>query len=157
MEPMVEGIVFREATAADAEAVGDVFLESRKQIQSYAPGRYTDDEVRAWIRDIVIPDSEVTVAMRDGRIVGMMSLVQHDDHGWIDHLYLHPDFVNEGIGSRMVAMAKTRLTPPIRLATFQANEGARRFYERHGFVAVDFSDGSRNEENCPDVIYEWRG
>ena len=38
--------------------------------------------------------------------------------------------------------------------TFQANAGARRFYERHGFVPVEFTDGQANEERCPDVLYE---
>ncbi|MGE3511045.1 MAG: histone acetyltransferase, partial [Vicinamibacterales bacterium] len=31
----------------------------------------------------------------------------------------------------------------------------RVFYERHGFVAVAFGDGSGNEERCPDILYEW--
>jgi hypothetical protein len=28
------------------------------------------------------------------------------------------------------------------------------FYQRHGFRAASFSDGSVNEESCPDVLYE---
>ena len=40
------------------------------------------------------------------------------------------------------------------IAEFQANSGARRFYERRGFVAVEFTDGESNEERCPDVLYE---
>jgi hypothetical protein len=35
-----------------------------------------------------------------------------------------------------------------------ANAGARRFYERHGFSAIEFTDGSANEERCPDVLFE---
>ena len=42
----------------------------------------------------------------------------------------------------------------LRLYTFARNEGARRFYERHGFVAVAFGDGSGNQEGEPDVRYE---
>ena len=45
-------------------------------------------------------------------------------------------------------------TPVLRLYTFARNAGARRFYERHGFVAVAFGDGSANEEGEPDVRYE---
>jgi hypothetical protein len=41
------------------------------------------------------------------------------------------------------------------LWTFQANAPARRFYERHGFGAVEFGDGSGNEEGEPDVRYVW--
>jgi putative addiction module component (TIGR02574 family) len=31
---------------------------------------------------------------------------------------------------------------------------ARSFWERHGFKAIAYSDGSTNEERCPDVLYE---
>jgi RimJ/RimL family protein N-acetyltransferase len=43
---------------------------------------------------------------------------------------------------------------PIRLYTFQQNNGARQFYERNGFSPVRCSDGAANEERCPDVLYE---
>jgi putative acetyltransferase len=38
---------------------------------------------------------------------------------------------------------------------FQANERARRFYEKRGCVPVEFTDGSGNEEKTPDVRYRW--
>ena len=40
------------------------------------------------------------------------------------------------------------------LWAFRSNTGARRFYERHGFVAVAFTEGD-NEEGEPDVRYHW--
>jgi GNAT superfamily N-acetyltransferase len=46
-------------------------------------------------------------------------------------------------------------TDPLWLWTFQANAGARRFYERNGFAPVEFTDGAANEEHEPDVRYEW--
>ena len=39
---------------------------------------------------------------------------------------------------------------------FQQNERARRFYELHGCVAVELTDGEGNEERTPDIRYEWR-
>jgi len=42
-------------------------------------------------------------------------------------LYLHPRAVGQGIGARLVELAQSQLGPPIRLYTFQANSGARRF------------------------------
>lgn len=42
------------------------------------------------------------------------------------------------------------------LWTFQKNEGARRFYERHGFRVVKLTDRRDNMEQEPDVQYEWR-
>jgi hypothetical protein len=36
-----------------------------------------------------------------------------------------------------------------------ANEGARRFYARQGFVEIGRSEGE-NEEGLPDVLFRWR-
>jgi hypothetical protein len=44
----------------------------------------------------------------------------------------------------------------LQLWTFQRNTAARRFYGRLGFVAVEQTDGSRNEEDEPDVRYRWQ-
>jgi GNAT superfamily N-acetyltransferase len=41
------------------------------------------------------------------------------------------------------------------LWTFQKNAKARAFYERHGFVPVEFTDGLTNQEREPDVRYVW--
>jgi hypothetical protein len=44
-------------------------------------------------------------------------------------------------------------SPALCLYTFKRNAGARRFYERNGFVAMAFGDGSGNEAHEPDVRY----
>jgi GNAT superfamily N-acetyltransferase len=77
--------------------------------------------------------------------------------GWLGQFYLLPSAVGQGIGTQLLAIAKERLGSPIRLYTFQANQEARRFYERHGFRAIAFGDGSDNEERCPDILLEWSG
>jgi RimJ/RimL family protein N-acetyltransferase len=151
-----ERIIFRPATLSDAEAVSDVYLASRKRFLPYAPLAHTDSEVREWIATNLIPTTEVTVAIQAGQIVGMLSLSRYETTGWIEHLYLLPQAVGQGIGMQLLALAKTRLGSPIRLYTFQPNAVARRFYERHGFQAIAYGDGSGNEEGCPDVLYEWR-
>ena len=42
------------------------------------------------------------------------------------------------------------------LWVFHQNERARAFYEAHGAVAVELTDGARDEERTPDVRYEWK-
>jgi GNAT superfamily N-acetyltransferase len=87
----------------------------------------------------------------------VLALAVHEGVGWIEQLYLAPAAVGQGLGSRLLALALAELPGPVRLWTFQANTGARRFYERQGFSAIEFGDGSGNEEGCPDVLYERRG
>lgn len=149
-------LVFRPAFATDSEAVADVYLTSRKAFVAFAPLAHSDEEVREWIAGHLLPSRGVTVALKDGaNVVGMIALSREEGIGWIDHLYLAPSAVGQGIGSQFVEQAKKRLGPPIRLFVFQENAGARRFYERHGFRAIALGDGSGNEENCPDALYEW--
>ena len=149
-------VELRPATVGDADAVADVYLRSRKELVACAPLAHSDDSVRGWVRDRLIPAGRTTVAVVDDQIVGLIAIASTSDASWIEQLYLHPAWIGRGIGTGLLELARTRLPPPIRLYTFQANQRARRFYERRGFKAVRFGDGSGNEEKCPDVLYEWR-
>ena len=150
-------VVLRPATMEDAEAVADVYLASRHVLVPYAPLAHADAAVRQWIRDHLIPTGRVVVASVDDHIVAMLAVSEDEAGKWVDQLYVHPNAVNGGIGTQLLQHAQATLGPPIRLYTFQDNVGARRFYERHGFKPIRYSDGAENEEHCPDVLYEWRG
>jgi hypothetical protein len=104
----------------------------------------------------LIPSRGVTVALVEERIVGVMAVSTRDSLSFIDQLYIEPGFCGRGIGTQLIQTALTTLARPIRLYTFEQNRSARRFYERHGFRAISFSDGRDNEERCPDVLYELR-
>ena len=84
-------------------------------------------------------------------VVGMMGLTP----GWIDHLYVAPDHMGEGIGGRLLDLAKVRSDGRLELWTFQVNARARRFYEKNDFVEAEQTDGSGNEEREPDVRLAW--
>jgi GNAT superfamily N-acetyltransferase len=154
--PPTDGdVAVRRATAADAGAVADVYLASFHATYDF-PLAHIDDEVRAWLAGVVAGASsgldETWVAEAGGRAVALLVL----DEAGIDQLYVDPAWLGRGIGSRLVALAKLERPAGLGLYTFQANVRARRFYERHGFVATWFGDGSANEEGQPDVRYEWR-
>lgn len=142
----------RRATVDDAAAVADVFLDSFHATYEF-PLAHTDDEVRGWIRDRLIPEAEVWVATDHDRAVAMLALAP----GWVEQLYVAPDRLGEGIGGRLLALAQARQPDFLQLWTFQVNHRARRFYEHHGFLAVEQTDGSGNQERQPDVRYEWHG
>jgi GNAT superfamily N-acetyltransferase len=102
----------------------------------------------------LVPTGGVTVAELHGQVVAVMATSNAEELSWVTQMAVDPALVGQGIGSLLLAHAMRNLSPPIRLYTFQANVGARRFYERHGFVAIEFTDGQANEEHCPDVLYE---
>ncbi len=147
-------VILRPALPADAAGVAEVYLASRKTFLPFAPLAHSDADVRRWIADELVPSGSVIVATIADEPVGMMALSRDVQLDWIDQLYVHPSAVGRGIGSQLLHHARQELGPLIRLYTFQANAASRRFYERHGFRAVAFSDGHTNEEHCPDVLYE---
>lgn len=129
-----------------------VWLASRHASEPRIPPPvHGDEEVVDWFASIVFPsDQEVWVIERQRRVVAILVM----QGSWIEQLYVHPDWTGRRLGSGLVDLAKDRRTL-LQLWSFQSNTGARRFYERHGFVAREMTEGL-NEEGAPDVRYEWR-
>ncbi len=143
----------RDAGPHDAAALTRIYLVSRRTFLDYAPLRHTDAEIHDWIAHVLIPGGGTRVVERGGRAVGFYAIDFRDGCGWLDQFYLLPDDVGQGMGTMMLASALSELVFPVRLWCFRANSRARRFYERHGFIALQFSDGSLNEEGVPDILY----
>ncbi|HUP85674.1 MAG TPA: GNAT family N-acetyltransferase [Acidimicrobiales bacterium] len=149
---MPPDVTFRRASSADAEAVASLYLRARHAaVPAIPPPAHADDDVRAFVRNRMIPEREAWVAVDGGAVVGLLVLDGDD----IDQLYLEPSRVGEGIGSRMIDLAKSERPAGLELWAFQSNVRALAFYERHGFVAEGWSDGD-NEEREPDVRLRWR-
>lgn len=146
--------VIRAATTDEAPAVTEVFLAARHAMKDIVPMVHGDDETRVWMRDAVFREDTITIAIMDGRVAAMMATKP----GWIDHLYVHPDFHNRGLGTALVQTARhsPHAADGLQLWTFQTNTGAHRFYARHGFREVELTDGQGNEEKTPDIRLEWR-
>jgi GNAT superfamily N-acetyltransferase len=150
----VSPVVLRRAKASDAANAAGVWLRSFAAALPEVVRPHSDDAVRHYFREVVVPLRETWVAedAETGAVVGVMVL----DGDELAQLYLAPDWRGRGLGDRFVALARERSPEGLSLWTFQVNKPAHRFYERHGFVAVEHTDGSGNEEREPDVRYEWR-
>lgn len=138
----------------DAPRVAQLLRASRTAFMPYAPPVHSKDEDERWVANYLIPSGGVTLATLGATLVGVLAVRRDDDANWVDQLYLAPDYCGRGIGGILLGHALEELGRPVRLYVFQENAGARRFYARYGFVPVEFSDGSGNEERCPDVLYE---
>jgi GNAT superfamily N-acetyltransferase len=143
--------VIRRAGPGDGDAVAAVFVASFTTL-TFLPRLHTDDELRTFIRDVVLPEQEVWVAADDGDIVGFVAMTDER----LEHLYVDPRAQKRGIGSALLAQAKLRRPGGFTFWVFQANEVACRFYEARGCWLVKLTDGSGNEERTPDALYRWR-
>ena len=117
----------------------------------FLPTLHTRSELEAFIARHVRED-DVWVWDEGGVILGFMILRSNE----LFLLYLEPAASGRGIGTQLLEHAKQERPDGFTLWTFQQNDGARRFYERHGLRAVELTDGAGNEERVPDVRYEWR-
>jgi GNAT superfamily N-acetyltransferase len=139
--------------ARETATVAALFLAARRAAMPGLRVARSEAETQEWMREVVFPRRSIRIAQIDDEIVGFAAR----DGAWLEHLYVRPGWTGRGIGSELlnVMINEARaVTSTLRLYTFQRNEGARRFYERHGFTAVAFGDGSGNEEGEPDIRYE---
>lgn len=143
-------VTLRPAAPDDAEAIAALFSASRRLL-AFLPELHSVEEDRQFIRDMVMPDCVVTVAVHDGAIAGFIA----ERDGWIEHLYVGPHRLGAGVGSALLAQAQNR-NERLDLWCFAANRRARTFYERHGFVAIEETDGAGNEAHAPDIRYRWQ-
>jgi GNAT superfamily N-acetyltransferase len=146
-------MTIRAATPADAPAIASLYLRSRRASFPAIPASvHPDDDVHDHFATTVLPTCETWASVEDGEIVGFVVL----HGGWVDHLYVEPGATGRGLGRALLDHAKAQRPASLDLWAFQANTGARRFYERHGFVAVAQTVGD-TEEGAPDVHYRWDG
>ena len=144
-------MILRRAAPSDAQAIAVVHRTAMRVSLAFLPELHTAEEDLRFFADRFLPANEVWVADADGEVMGYIGF----DPGWIHHLYLLPRAQGQGIGPQLLALALADERPR-RLWTFQENARARRFYEARGFVLLELTDGSGNEEQTPDALYEWR-
>ncbi len=126
-------------------------MRSTYDRMTYLPRLHTPEQGVAYITGL-LSDHEAWVAESDDGLLGF-AILSSDQ---LLQMHVVPSEQNRGIGSRLLAHAKDRRPAGFTLWTFQKNDGARRFYERHGLTLIQLTDGEGNEEREPDVQYAWR-
>jgi GNAT superfamily N-acetyltransferase len=147
---MRPGVTLRTAGQEDAAACAAIF-NAGVDATEWKPRVHDADDVVRHYHEHVFAHCAVTVAERGGEVVGFLALA--DRH--VDALYLAEGARGQGVGAALVRAAKAASPGGVTLWTFVANEGARRFYAREGFVEVRRTEGE-NEEGLPDVLLAWR-
>ncbi len=141
----------RPAREDDAFAIAQAHVDARRVAMPWLPVLHTFEETVRFFGDFVIPNQLVLVAEAAESVVGFIAL----EGEWVEHLYVAPAHQGIGVGHALLQQAKELCPDGLMLWTFEGNHRARTFYEKRGFIAIEFTDGSRNEERTPDVRYHW--
>jgi GrpB-like predicted nucleotidyltransferase (UPF0157 family)/GNAT superfamily N-acetyltransferase len=143
----------RRMLQSESKAVAELWHRTKKEAYPYLPLEQvrTVDEDSEFFHQVLLPRCDIWVAEKEGQIVGFFAI----KGSYIDRLYVSPPLQGIGIGTALIRRAMKLSPSGLELHTHQKNHSARRFYERHGFVAVRFGISPPPEDE-PDVEYHWR-
>ncbi len=142
----------RRAKRRDSGAIAGVIRRARAGMAYLPRNIHSTVQITAWIRDGVLAEDHVWVAEIEGQAIAFAAL----GGGFLNHLYVHPDHQGRGYGAALLDRAKAEAVEGLSLWTFEPNKRAIRFYERHGFVTCETTDGQGNQEKIPDRLMAWR-
>lgn len=147
---------FRKGERGDGAAVAAVFRAARSQMV-YLPVLHTPADEREFFTDRVLGSEDATVTVAVGeeaeQLVGFCAV----RNGWIEHLYVAPECQDAGIGTALLERAMAASPGGLSLWVFEQNRRAVALYTRAGFVVLERTDGSGNEEREPDFRMRWDG
>ncbi len=132
------------ADILDCAAIKNAWIDATE----WMPRVHSAEDVTRYYRETVFPSREVFVAGTAG-VEGYLAL----DGEEVTALFVAEARRGGGVGAAPLARAKAA-RGRLELWTFVANERARRFYAREGFVELRQTKGE-NEEGLPDVLRGW--
>ncbi|MFB6221685.1 MAG: N-acetyltransferase family protein [Halolamina sp.] len=135
------------ATMEEADRLADLWVELARDQRAH--GSHLDPETnRASVREglarHIVTGGVFVARAADGRLAGFVqfapeegSYEQDVERGVVENLYVRPEHRGEGVGSELLARAEQALLDAgadrVGLEVLADNEGARRFYARHGY------------------------
>jgi GNAT superfamily N-acetyltransferase len=133
-------VVIRSARADEGPRLKEIAIAA-KGFWGYEP-----DQVRSWadqgdftperLQELIL-----FVAESDGRAIGWASLIPKDEVGWLDDLWIDPDWIGKGVGSLLFRRAADHAkTMGARRLEWEAEPNAIGFYEKMGGTYVRQSE-----------------
>lgn len=133
-------ITLRPATRTDLPVIADILANVQVQAD---PALDLEQQRTALATDLETwfgqdePESLLSIIELDGVPVGRVRVVRWPDRIFLGGIQVHPDHQGRGIGTRLITelIEEARATGrPLRLNVDKINTGARRLYQRLGFV-----------------------
>ncbi len=126
-------IRIRKAENSDYHQLAELFLLTRRNTFSWEnPDKFQlDDFTNATKGEIVF------VAEKKDKIVGFISIWEHESPPFIHHLFVAKEFQREGVGEFMIRSLSDWLPPPYRLKCLIKNRVALSFYRKTGWIEID--------------------
>lgn len=141
-------ITFRRSVKEDNEAINNLFIEMIKIINQ----RMINEGVEPYIElekgykegylDTFYVDGNrvIFVAEAEGKVVGYLSVVKHDDYLYLDDYCVTESYREKGIGSGLIKTAEDYAVSEgiliVKLHVQTANHESREFYKNKGYEQI---------------------
>lgn len=130
------------AEVASLEPLYTELAQHHNEVSAHFKGSFpavpVEDQLRECADDLSCGKASVAVIEWAGEVVAFCKVDIVGDRGYLDELAVLPDYRGQGLGSRLMDWADSlfaeRGVHRVELLVVVGNEGARRFYERHGFL-----------------------
>jgi GNAT superfamily N-acetyltransferase len=167
-------ITFRKATESDVKEIASLHTESWRDAyriilpDSYLDCQLAEERANFWRSRFSSLDPHrflVVLGEMPGELVGFACVLLDRDPPWgacLDNLHVSPRWRSRGMGRQLLGRAAqwVRATEPgwpIHLWVFEANAGARRFYDALGGEIVEYRKMKvQNGIEITSLRYIWR-
>ena len=141
----------RPAAAGDLDAVADVWHAAAVSMDGAGADVPTREALRRRIDAELRSGWNLQVALRRGRVVGMLATRPRD--AVLDQLFVLPEEQGRGVGKALLDVAKRAMPGGFTLRMGASNRKAARFYEKQGMTAL--REGLHPSTGMPVRFYGW--
>ena len=138
---------FIQAREDEGQSLAEIRAISMKP-SLIALGRFDESRVRNRFLEKFDPKNTYKI-MLNNELIGFYATTDKDDHLYLNHLYILPQFQRKGCGGSVITHIKSKASSsgkPIRLGALRGSD-SNFFYLKHGFV--------KTHEDEFDIYYQF--
>lgn len=118
---------------------------------------YPKEWLDSWIPELTIKradilDNQTFVLKVKNEIAGFAVIVDRLDYLEIDHFWLLPEFIGQGLGSLLMKYLICDLSPLTKPIAALTDPNAEHFYAKHGFEVIEHQSSSIPGRTLPWMV-----